>query len=99
MTSYVAPGLILTGQSTIFYNASVSSSRRAQQKKRSLSSMSKRYTTTIARPLSILLLTIGALLVLACSQGANNVSNTGTPTSTSGYVSIPIVSTPVPEEV
>ena len=63
--------------------------------------MSKPYSITIARPLSILLLAIVALLVLACSQGAgNNASNPGTParTGTSAYVSIPIVSTPVPEQ-
>lgn len=63
--------------------------------------MSKRYSITIARPLSILLLAVAALLVLACSQsGGNNTANIATPTSTgtSGYVSIPIVSTPVPEQ-
>lgn len=62
--------------------------------------MSKRYSLTLARPLSILLLNVVALLVLACSQGANNTASTGTPasTDTSGYVSIPIVSTPVPEQ-
>jgi uncharacterized cupredoxin-like copper-binding protein len=61
--------------------------------------MSKRYSLSIARPLSILLLAIVALLVLACSQGAGNtVSNSNTPASTSSYTSIPIVSTPVPEQ-
>ena len=62
--------------------------------------MSKRYSITIARPLSILLLAMVALLVLACSQGAHNTANTSTPASpnTSRYVSIPIVSTPVPEQ-
>ena len=57
--------------------------------------MSKRYSLTIARPLSILLLAIVALLVLACSQGAGNTS---TSASASSYTSIPIVSTPVPEQ-
>lgn len=62
--------------------------------------MSKRYSVTIARPLSILLLAIVALLVLACSQGGgNSADNTGTPASAPTYVSIPIVSTPVPEQV
>ena len=62
--------------------------------------MNKPYSLTLARPLSILLLAVVALLVLACSQGANNAANTGTPvsTSSSGYVSVPIVSTPVPEQ-
>jgi len=62
--------------------------------------MSKRYSVTIARPLSILLLAVVALLVLACSQGGgNSADHTGTPASTPTYVSIPIVSTPVPEQV
>ncbi len=63
--------------------------------------MNKRYSSTIARPLTILLLALVALLVLACSQSAeNSASNTNTPvsTSSSGYVSISIVSTPVPEQ-
>lgn len=62
--------------------------------------MSKRYSITIARPLSVLLLALVALLVLACSQGGTNGtgSSTSASTDTSGYVSIPIVSTPVPEQ-
>src|SRR5690242_9693898 len=71
------------------------------RRKRSVPSMSKRYSLTLARPLGILLLAVVALLVLACSQGnATNTAHTGTPasTDTSGYVSIPIVSTPVPEQ-
>ena len=62
--------------------------------------MSKRYSITIARPLSILLLVVVALLVLACSQDGNgaNKTDTSASTGTSGYVSIPIVSTPVPEQ-
>jgi len=68
--------------------------------------MKKYGVTTISRPLSILLLAMLALLIIACSSAAN--SNTGATvkaaTSTSGsqssqtYPSIPIVSTPVPEE-
>jgi uncharacterized cupredoxin-like copper-binding protein len=61
--------------------------------------MSKRYSLTIARPLSILLVAVVALLVLACEQGArNNAGNSGTSNSSTTYVSIPIVSTPVPEQ-
>jgi len=59
--------------------------------------MRKPYNITIARPLSILLLAVVALLVLACSEVAGN---TGAPASAStpAYISIPIVSTPVPEQ-
>lgn len=61
--------------------------------------MSKRYSLSIARPLSILLLALVALLVLACSQGAGNATDTSsTSANTSSYTSIPIVSTPVPEQ-
>lgn len=61
--------------------------------------MTKRYSLTIARPLSILLLAIVALLVLACSQGAGDTTDTSnTSAGTSAYTSIPIVSTPVPEQ-
>ena len=61
--------------------------------------MSKRYSITIARPLSILLVAMVALIVLACSQGNGSVEgNSGTPASAPTYVSIPIVSTPVPEQ-
>jgi uncharacterized cupredoxin-like copper-binding protein len=62
--------------------------------------MRKRDVFTIARPLSIMLLAIIALLVLACSNIASNSSGS-TPNSTPSsqkYVSIPIVSTPVPEQ-
>lgn len=63
--------------------------------------MNKRYSSATARPLTILLLPLVALLVLACSQAAGisaGNSNTPTSTGTAGYVSIPIVSTPVPEQ-
>jgi uncharacterized cupredoxin-like copper-binding protein len=61
--------------------------------------MNKQYSITIARPLSILLLAMVAILVLACSQsGGNTTKNAPASTDTSGYVSIPIVSTPVPEQ-
>lgn len=61
--------------------------------------MNKRYSATIARPLSIMLLAIVTLLVLACSQGSGNATGgTSTTGSTPTYVSVPIVSTPVPEQ-
>ena len=62
--------------------------------------MSKRNAFPIARPLSMMLLAIIALLVLACSNIASNGTGSA-PSSTpasEGYISIPIVSTPVPEE-
>jgi uncharacterized cupredoxin-like copper-binding protein len=62
--------------------------------------MRKQDVFTIARPLSVMLLVIIALLVLACSNIAGNTTGStpnSTPTSQK-YVSIPIVSTPVPEQ-
>ena len=61
--------------------------------------MNKRYSASIARPLSILLLAIVTLLVLACSQANGNATGgTRSAGSTPTYVSVPIVSTPVPEQ-
>jgi uncharacterized cupredoxin-like copper-binding protein len=61
--------------------------------------MRKRYVFTIARPLSIMLLAVIALLVLACSNITSHINSTGSaPNGTPTYVSIPIVSTPVPEQ-
>jgi uncharacterized cupredoxin-like copper-binding protein len=60
---------------------------------------------TISRPLSILLLAALALLIIACSSTAKSSTSAtttaaGTPGSQSSqaYPSIPIVSTPVPQE-
>jgi uncharacterized cupredoxin-like copper-binding protein len=61
--------------------------------------MRKRNNITIGRPLSIVLMSSVALLVLACSEGTGNATNTAAiPGGTPTYVSVPIVSTPVPEQ-
>ena len=55
----------------------------------------------IARPLSILLLTALAILVIACASATNSAINStaSLPSRSQTYTSIPIVSTPVPEQV
>ena len=65
--------------------------------------MKKYDVNTISRPLSILLLAALALLIIACSSAAQsatgNTASTSSASSTSQtYPSIPIVSTPVPEQ-
>lgn len=67
--------------------------------------MKKYDVKTISLPLSILLLAALTLLIIACTSAANSAtsgsaSSTSTPGSQSSqtYSSIPIVSTPVPEE-
>ena len=65
--------------------------------------MKKYDIKAISRPLSIVLLATLALLIIACSSASHAVtSSTASTTSSSPtsqtYTSIPIVSTPVPEE-
>jgi uncharacterized cupredoxin-like copper-binding protein len=54
----------------------------------------------IAQPLSILLLGALALLIIACSSASagSTASRTSSSSGTQTYTSIPIVSTPVPEQ-
>jgi uncharacterized cupredoxin-like copper-binding protein len=62
--------------------------------------MKKYDVHSVSRPLGILFLAALALLIIACSSTANSAtSGTTGSQSSQGYTSIPIVSTPVPEEV
>jgi uncharacterized cupredoxin-like copper-binding protein len=63
--------------------------------------MKKQNAFPIFRPLSILLLAALAVLIISCSSAANQAAGTSSssnPSSSQTFTSIPIVSTPVPEQ-
>jgi uncharacterized cupredoxin-like copper-binding protein len=55
-------------------------------------------TSSVARSLSVLLLAALAILVIACSTAGQSAGSSTKASSAQTYISIPIVSTPVPEQ-